>query len=192
MDTPIRAAAEFQRLLDKRRWKYCFIGGIAVQKWGEPRFTADVDLAILTSLGKEELIIDELLKLFQSRVSNPRSFAIQNRVLLLRTADGIDLDISLAAFAFEESAISRARKVTVIPGVRLRLCTAEDLIVYKAFAGRKRDWADVESVIAKQRGRLDWSYIGAHLAPLAELKEDPEIMPELQELRRIIESDESI
>jgi hypothetical protein len=72
--------------------------------------------------------------------------------------------------------------------VRLRLCTAEDLIVYKSFAGRALDWADVESVIAKQpRGRLDWRYIYTQLKPLSELKEDPEILPRLKDLRRIVE-----
>ena len=74
------------------------------------------------------------------------------------------------------------------PGVRLRLCTAEDLIVYKAFAGRALDWADVESIIAKQpRGKMDWRYIYTQLKPLAELKEDPQIVPKLKELRQIVE-----
>jgi predicted nucleotidyltransferase len=188
MDTPIRTAAKVQRVLDRQRWKYCFIGGVAVQKWGQPRFTQDVDLTIFTGFGREEAVIDALLALFAPRIRGARSFAIENRVLLLRTADGIDLDVSCGAFPFEESAISRARKVQVIPGVRLRLCTAEDLIVYKAFAGRALDWADVESIIAKQsRGKLDWRHIHTQLKPLAELKEDPQIVPKLKELRRIVE-----
>src|SRR4051812_2395217 len=131
MDSPIRTAAEVQKVLDSKRWKYCFIGGIAVQKWGEPRFTRDVDLTIFTGFGREETVIDALLGLFSARVDNARTFAIENRVVLLRTSDRIDLDISCGAFPFEEAAISRAKKVEVIPGVRLRLCTAEDLIVYK-------------------------------------------------------------
>src|SRR4029079_19776402 len=126
--------------------------------------------------------------LFPARILGARSFAIENRVVLLRTAEGIDLDVSCGAFPFEEAAVSRARKVQVIPGVRLRLCTAEDLIVYKAFAGRALDWADVEGIIAKHhRRKLDLDYIYAQLAPLAELKEDPEIVPKLKDLRRIVE-----
>jgi hypothetical protein len=188
MDTPIRTAAEVQNVLDRQRWKYCFIGGIAVQKWGQPRFTQDVDLTIFTGFGREQAVIDALLEWFPARVRGARAFAIENRVLLLRTVDGIDLDVSCGAFPFEESAVSRARKVQVLPGVRLRLCTAEDLIVYKAFAGRPLDWADVESIIAKQpRGKLDWRYVYAQLKPLAELKEDPQIVPRLKELRRFVE-----
>jgi hypothetical protein len=66
---------------------------------------------------------------------------------------------------------------------------ARILIVYKAFAGRPIDWMDVESIIAKQqRKKLDWRYIHAQLKPLAELKEDPQIVPKLDELRRIVET----
>lgn len=190
METPLRTAVEVQKLLDKRRRKYCFIGGIAVQKWGEPRFTRHVDLALLRGLGKEELFIDSLLESFSPRIPNARTFAIENRVVLLRTAEDIHLDISCAGFPFEESAIRRAKKVQVIPGIRLRLCTAEDLIVYKAFASRPQDWMDVESIIAKQpRDKLDWQYIHTQLQPLAELKEDPEIVPKLKGLREIVEGD---
>jgi predicted nucleotidyltransferase len=188
MDRVFDAAAKVQFVLESYRWNFCFIGGIAVQKWGQARFTQDVDLTILTGLGGEEPIIDALLKSFSPRVRNARSFAIQHRVVLLRTSSGIDLDISCGGFSFEVNAITRAKKVQMIPGIRLRLCTAEDLIVYKAFAARALDWADVEGVIAKQRRRkLDWRYIYAQLKPLAELKEDPEIVPKLKELRRIVE-----
>jgi hypothetical protein len=187
MDSLIRAAAEVQKVLDARRWKYCFIGGLAVQKWGQARFTHDIDLTILTGLGSEEQFIDALLGTFAPRVKNARSFAIENRIVLLRTSTGVDLDISCGGFPFEEKAIARARKVQIIPGVRLRLCTAEDLIVYKAFAGRAIDWADVESIIAKRSGKLDWRHVYAQLQPLARLKDDPRLLPNLKALRRVVE-----
>jgi hypothetical protein len=186
----VLAAAKVQILLDQQRWKYCFIGGIAVQKWGQVRATLDIDLTIFTGIGNELPVIDQLLKSFIPRIPDAREFALLNRIVLLRTKAGVELDVSCGAFPFEESVISRARKVQLRPGVRLRLCTAEDLIVYKAFAGRALDWADVESIIAKQpRGKLDWRYIYTQLKPLAELKEEPEIVPKLKDLRRIVESD---
>ncbi|HEY2584632.1 MAG TPA: hypothetical protein VGI81_02570 [Tepidisphaeraceae bacterium] len=193
MVSVIRTAARVQEVLDRHRWRYCFIGGVAVQKWGQPRFTQDVDLTIFTGFGGEEQVIDALLASFKPRIRAAREFAIQNRVLLLRTRDGVDLDVSCGAFPFENAAVTRARKVQVIPGVRLRLCTAEDLIVYKAFAGRPIDWMDVESIIAKQRRKkLDWRYIQVQLKPLAELKEDRQIVPQLNDLRRIVETDDPV
>lgn len=189
----VRAAAQVQKFLDQKRWRYCFIGGIAVQKWGQVRVTQDIDLTIFTGIGDELPVIDGLLKEFVARIPDARAFAQQNRVVLLQTRTGVPLDVSCGAFSFEESVISRARNVQMRPGVRLRLCTAEDLIVYKAFAGRPIDWMDAESIIAKQfRRKLDWRYIRAQLKPLAELKEDPQIVPKLNELRRIVESDDGM
>jgi hypothetical protein len=188
----VRAAAQVQKFLDQNRWRYCFIGGIAVQKWGHVRIT-QIDLTILTGIGDEVPVIDRLLERFAPRIPDARAFAQQNRVVLLQTRSGIAMDVSCGAFAFEESAISRARKVQIRPGVRLRLCTAEDLIVYKAFADRPIDWMDIESIIAKaRRKKLDWRYIHAQLKPLAELKEDPQIVPKLDELRRIVETNDAV
>jgi len=36
-------AREVQRLCEGQRWPFCIIGGVAVQRWGEARFTQDVD-----------------------------------------------------------------------------------------------------------------------------------------------------
>jgi len=42
---PIFAAAEeIQAFCRARDWRFCFIGGLANQRWGEPRLTQDVDL----------------------------------------------------------------------------------------------------------------------------------------------------
>ena len=54
----------------------------------------------------------------------------------------------------------------------------------KAFAGRGQDWADIERIIVRQTGKLDWVYIHKQLLPLAELKDAPEIMDQL-EIRRV-------
>jgi hypothetical protein len=149
------------------------------------RITQAIDLTLFTGLGREEHFVDGLLEHFVPRITDARAFAIRNRVLLLLTADGIPLDISCGAFPFEESAIARARKVAVVARAKLKLCTAEDLIIYKAFANRPVDWLDIEGVIAKQRrSELDWRYITAHLKVLAALKEEPGILPRLHTLMR--------
>jgi hypothetical protein len=77
------AALELQRFLAARHWRFCFIGGLAVQRWGEPRLTLDVDCALLTGFGHEPRYVDELLAVFAGRVEDPRAFALAHRVLLL-------------------------------------------------------------------------------------------------------------
>ena len=108
--TPLsETALELQNFFIRRQWQFCIIGGIAVLRWGEPRFPS---------------------------------------------------------------------------GCFLQTCSAEDLVVQKLFAFRARDLPDVETIVLRQRGRLDWDYIDTQLRPLAELKQQPEIMHALSKLRQ--------
>lgn len=40
----LEAAIEIQRFCQDRQWPFCFIGGVVVQRWGEPRLTQDVGM----------------------------------------------------------------------------------------------------------------------------------------------------
>ena len=183
MTEVIRAAAELQSLCEAQGWKYCFIGGLALQRWGEPRETVDVDLTLLTGFGREERFIEFLLGHFEARLENPAEFALARRVLLLRTASGVGLDIALGGLPFEESAVARSSDFAFPAQLTLRTASAEDLIVMKAFAARQKDWMDIEGIITRQSGRLDWTYIQTQLEPLVELKAAPELLDELQKRR---------
>lgn len=44
----LRAASGLETTLRGIGWRFCFIGGVAVQRWGTPRFTQDIDLTLLT------------------------------------------------------------------------------------------------------------------------------------------------
>lgn len=177
-------AADFQAFVEEQKWQFCFIGGIAVQRWSEARVTQDVDLTLLTGFGNEEHYVDILLGRFRGRVADARNFALHRRVLLLLSAAGIGIDVALGAFPFEQSAVERATYFKFLPKVRLRTCSAEDLIVFKAFAGRGNDWRDVEMTIVRQgESKLDWTYITTQLRPLLDLKGAPELLTHLEELR---------
>lgn len=180
----VKVATEVQALLQSQRWKFCFIGGLAVQHWGEPRVTQDVDLTLITGFGGERAFIDVLLRHYNTRRENAVEFAMRNRVLLLKTKDGVGIDVALGGLPVEESIVARAGDVEVLPGFSLRLCTAEDLILLKAFAARPQDWHDVKMTIVRQGDdNLDWEYIFGYLKPLAEAKEEPGIVDQLTQLR---------
>jgi hypothetical protein len=184
----IGAAADLQALCEQHDWKFCFIGGLAVQRWGEPRETVDVDLTLVTGFGDELRYITALLAVYEARVEDAEAFARVNRVLLLRAPSGVGLDVALGGLPFEESVVSRSTLFTFPPRVPLRTCSAEDLVVFKAFADRPKDWVDIEGVLIRQAERLDWNYIRTHLSQLAELKEAPELVAQLERLRQSTES----
>lgn len=179
MNSLFQAGLELQCFIEKKNWRSCFIGGLAVIRWGEVRMTQDIDLSLLTGFGNEDRFIKVLLENFQSRVKDAANFALTNRVLLLFASNGVPIDISLSGLPFEEQMIKRATLFNYAPECLLRTCSAEDLVILKAFADRPIDWVDIESIAIRQEKRLDRKYIVKHLTPLCEIKESPEIIEKL-------------
>jgi hypothetical protein len=172
-------------LLETRGWGFCFIGGIAVLRWGEPRFVRDADVTLLCPFGCEDEMSAPLLASgYLGRISDAPEFARRNRVLLLQSPGGVPLGIALAALPFEEGLVQRSSLFEFEVGSALRTCSAEDLAILKLFAFRPRDVLDVETVVIRQRGALDWQYIANNLQPLAEAKDQPEIMATFEKLRQ--------
>jgi hypothetical protein len=113
-----------QSFSQPQAWSYCFIGGIAVQRWSETRVTRDLDLSLFVGFGNEEQFIDCLLQSFAPRRPDAKAFALRYRVLLLESSQKNGIDISLAALPFEQSAISRSTWFEFAPNVTLRTCSA--------------------------------------------------------------------
>jgi hypothetical protein len=176
------AAVDIQTFCATRGWRSCVIGGVAVQRWGDPRQTRDVDVTLLTGLGGEEAFVDPILEHYPARITDARRFALERRVLLVETRDGIPLDISLGGLRYEAVVVDRSTPFEVEPGVSLSTCSAEDLVILKAFAARPQDWIDIEGVIVRQGRALDRLLVLQDVRPLLDLKEDATAEPRLIEL----------
>jgi hypothetical protein len=168
----VEAARETLEWLDAAGWQACIIGGLAVQRWGQPRLTQDVDLTVLVGLGDEARFVDGALARFQPRREDARAFALTYRVLLVRASMGVPVDIALGGTAFEAESFGRSSEWEIEAGVMIRTCSAEDLLVHKLIAGRPRDLADVETIVARQGRRLDVARVRKLVAAFAEVKED--------------------
>jgi hypothetical protein len=183
---PVLAAAaqEIFQALRVAEVPACLIGGLAVHRWAEPRATADVDLTVLAPYGEEAKVLDALLGRFEARHEGARAFALQRRVLLLRSTNGAALDVALAAFPFELQVLERASDWEMLPGITVRTCSAEDLIIYKLVAARPQDLADVDGVVRRQGTRLDVDRIREWGRAFAELKEDPNLLGPFEDALR--------
>lgn len=179
----IAAAAQVQQALSDAGFSFCFIGGLALQRWGEQRYTRDVDVTLLCEFGAEERAAQRLAAVLEARIPQAVAFASEARVFLARTRDGTPVDISLGAIGFEVRCVQRASRFEYAPGTPLVTCGAEDLVVMKAFAGRSQDWPDIEGIVMRQGGRLDWSLIDAELTPLLAVKDPDDTMERLARLR---------
>lgn len=162
----------------------CLIGGMVVPRWGEPRATTDVDLSILAPYGEEDRVLDALLARLSPRTPDAREFALTARVLLLKASNGVTLDVALAAVPFEIEALDAASDWGPWPGIIVRTCSAEDLIVYKLVAARTRDIGDIEGIVRRQAARLDVDRIRRWGREFAELKEDPGLLRPFEDALR--------
>ncbi len=180
----IQAAAKIQGQLDGLGLPNCIIGGLALQAWGEVRVTRDVDLTVLTRFIDEAQKVRSVLSLLTPRRPDALEFALQNRVLLGYVDGNISVDIGLGGFDYEEGIVRRAVVFQFAESIWLRICDPEDLVVMKTFAGRDRDWTDIDGILIRQES-LDWERISSDLPPLLELIEEPSRLDRLLAMRSL-------
>jgi hypothetical protein len=178
----LESAHALDRIFNDLGYQYCIIGGVAVSRWGAPRATLDVDLTLLADFGKEHVTATALLKAFTPRIDNAVEFASMHRVLLVRDSSGTPIDIALGAMPFEVHAVERSSVCAIGDGKSMRTCSAEDLIVHKAFAARPQDWVDIAGILTRSSA-LHWDQIEAELLPLLQLKEDERAWSQLIAMR---------
>ena len=150
--------------------------------WGEPRVTDDLDVTVVTEFGEERPVIEAVLQRYQPRIPDPIGFGLQARVVLLQNISGHGIDLSLGGMPYEHRVVARSSFWGAPGAGTIRTCAAEDLVVLKAFAARPQDLIDVEKVIIRQGSGLDRNLVLEELKPLVELKEEPEILTNVDTL----------
>jgi len=160
------AAGEVHEWLLKRGVPHYFIGGLAVQVWGEPRQTRDVDVCVVVELEDAGRLRQELLDSFQPKFEGAAEVAAALWVCPLVTQSGVPFDVSFALLGPERDMLRRATEVDVGAGRTLPVCSAEDLAVYKAVADRGKDASDLEGIITRQGPNLDVGRIRRRLEQL--------------------------
>lgn len=167
--------------------RHMLIGGVAVIARGVRRLTDDVDATVWAA----KIDIDALQRRLKKHGISPRipdavAFARRNQVLLLRhAASGTDIDLSFAMLAFENDALDRAESLT-IGRRRVRVASAEDLVVYKAIAARERDLSDVERLLEIHGDSIDLARVRRTVEELAGLLERPELVAGLERIIRAV------
>ncbi len=184
------AAWEIHSFLVRAGIPYAIIGGLAVQWWGEPRFTKDVDLTVMAPLDDPERFIRQVVEAFVPRIEDAVTFARRNRVILIRASNGCPIDVSMGLPGYEDEVMRRAVEVELEPGKAIRVCSAEDLVIHKAIAGRPRDVQDIEGIVYRQRNRLDVSVIRRWLRIFADLLDSPDIIERFERPWRRISMDQ--
>lgn len=161
---------------------YAIIGGVALQYWGEPRFTQDLDLTVLVEPGDERRLAEFLVEKFAPRISDAVEFSLQTRVLLLRVSGACDVDISFGLPGYESELMNRRIDYQIGDGRLVKLCSAEDLVILKMLASRPRDLEDVEGILLRQGPKMDRRYIRMWLREFSEVLENCQLVESFERL----------
>ena len=131
---------------------YAVMGGFAARAWGLPRPTYDADIAIAVSP-------EGLQRLFDAFEQQGFDVPPEHRSGFLDTLGELrkakvtrfagnhvwSTDLFMADGAFLQSALGRARPAPV-GAARARVMSAEDIVLLKLLASRRKDLADIEEI----------------------------------------------
>lgn len=165
--------------LEKHDLDYAIIGGIANQVWGQARFTYDIDVKIKVP----DSDYDKIRSLVTQSFSSPgRTGGPATPLIISVEIEDIVVDFLMTIPGYDELVVQRAKKYE-LDDLSFQVCSAEDLIILKAIAGRLKDWQDIEGILIEQQSKLDWSYIDNWLAEFAKALEEPAIVLRWQKVR---------
>jgi hypothetical protein len=150
--------------LDAARIPYMIMGGFAVRAIGVPRPTYDADLTIeapdttliqlFDALLKDGFIVpEEFRKGFRDSILGMNKIKVQK----FEERHIWDVDFFLVSTPYQRAAFDRRQNVRFLGGDRWMI-TAEDLILHKLLANRRKDLLDVEEIL-KIHGSLEREYL---------------------------------
>ncbi len=137
---------ELLRLFKEYDVRYLVVGGYAVMKYTEPRYTKDLDVWIATDKRNAEAVFGALRE-FGAPLKNltPSDFTQEDYYNQMGRAP-FRLDIMMAIPGIDFESAWRHRQVIELGGVGIAFISKADLIVSKRAAGRPKDLLDLESL----------------------------------------------
>jgi hypothetical protein len=144
---------------------YAVTGSVASNLWGIPRTTHDVDVVVVLSAAD----VERMASLFADKyyVSEP---AVRDAVLRCSMFNVIDSTCGLKADLwvtkddpFNQSMLSRRRRMEIVPGQEAYVGSPEDVLLHKLvwhkITPSERQLADAAGIAAVQVGSLDLPYL---------------------------------
>ena len=137
---------ELLSLFNKYKIRYLVVGGYAVIRYTEPRFTKNIDLWIATDRINASAVYDAL-KEFGAPLHNltAEDFSVSGYFYQMGRAPlRVDIMMSIPGVEFEEA--WERKEEAVIMEVNIPFISVQDLITVKEASGRPQDMIDVENM----------------------------------------------
>ena len=142
---------ELLNLFEKHEIRYLIVGGYAVMKYSEPRFTKDLDILIATDTANAEAVYTAL-KEFGAPLANltVKDFTDQDCFYQMgRSPLRVDIMMSIPGVEFEE--VWKSREMVELDGYTIPFISRSDLIRAKKTSGRPQDKIDVNRLEHAER-----------------------------------------
>ena len=137
---------ELLQLLNEFEVEYLIVGGFAVMKYGEPRYTKDLDVWVHNSAENSRRLV-EALKKFGAPIDHDgitqHTFAEKQVVYQIGRAP-VRIDILTEITAVEFPDAWRRKVPSTFFSVPVRFISLEDLATNKRALGRRGDLKDLE------------------------------------------------
>ncbi len=142
---------ELLSLFEKHKIRYLIVGGYAVMKYSEPRFTKDLDIWIATDPVNAEAVYTAL-KEFGAPLANLTADDFTNQSYFYqmgRPPLRIDIMMSIPGVEFEEA--WERREMVELDDHSIPFISRSDLIRAKKASGRPQDKADINKLEQAQQ-----------------------------------------
>ena len=147
---------ELLNTLEKYRVRYLVVGGYAVMKYTEPRFTKDLDLWISTDETNSKAVFSAL-KEFGAPLKGltPHDFTESGYFYQMGNPPfRLDIMMSIPGVEFETAWVHREK--VLLEGMTIPFISRADLIRAKEASGRAQDLLDAENLRkAEQESKSD-------------------------------------
>jgi hypothetical protein len=144
---------ELLKVFEKHKIRYLIVGGYAVMKYSEPRFTKDLDVFIATDQGNANGVF-AALKEFGAPLENlTADDFVQKGYFYQMGRPPIRVDIMMSIPGIEFDAAWENREVVELDDLKILFISRSDLIRAKEASARPQDKIDVDKL--KKAERLD-------------------------------------
>ena len=169
LPAPAEVLRDLEPVLARWGGRWFVFGAQAVNVWGTPRLTADVDVTVfLTPREPPAFARDMSACGFELRVTDVEGFVARTSVLpFVHLPTRMPVDVVLAGSGLEGQFADRAIVVD-IGGIEAPVLSPEDLLVAKVLAGRPKDLEDAAGVLRARRRSLDLALVRTLLGELDE------------------------
>lgn len=149
----LSAASQVLSALRRENVDGCIVGGLAVSARCDPRFTRDVDIAVVVDTDEHAEALVRALSSHGLRTAGLVEQEAVGRLAMARlsTEDGLSVDLLIASSGIEAEVVASAETLEVVRGMLLPVARTGHLIALKLLSvapGRETDAADLRSLAA--------------------------------------------